>query len=72
MLGFLLIWAPLFFLAYLSMRWRQRVLGIRYGDVDFDPTLPAALFVPPVAILFALADITCSKLGLRGEGERAI
>lgn len=70
---FLAIYLPLFFLAYLCMAWRQKVLNIKYEtNVDFNPTLFAALFVPPIAIVFALAEIVAAKLGIREVGAHAV
>lgn len=61
-----------FFIAYLCMLWRQKACGIKYDATDFNPTLFAALFVPPLAIVFAFAEITAHKLHIKGEGEYAI
>lgn len=70
---FLAIYLPLFFVAYLCMTWRQKVLSIHYdASHDFNPTLFAALLVPPIAIVFALAEILAVKLGIREVGEHAV
>lgn len=65
-------WAFLFFLCYISMRCRQHVCHIDYGNYDFDPTVLVSLFLPPVGILFSLAEIACVTIGIKEKGQRAI
>lgn len=69
---FLAVYLPLFFIAYLCMTWRKNTLHIKYEYADFNPTLFAALAVPPIAIVFALAEICAYKMGIREAGEHAV
>ena len=64
-----LIWAVLFTASYLTMCWRAKLLHLVYDASDFNPTLIVSLIVPPIGIIFALADIAAFKLGLRKSGD---
>lgn len=69
---FIAIWLPLFFISYICMRWRQKVMGLQYDSHEMDPALLASLIVPPFAMVFALADIISFKLGFRQKGDHAV
>ena len=66
------IWAILFAVCYVLLRYRQKILDIRYSSCEPDMTMIVSVVVPPVGIVFALVEITCFHLGLRKPGERAI
>lgn len=63
------IWAVLFIASYLMMCWRVKLLHLVYDATDTNPTLIVSLVVPPIGIVFALADIVAFKLGLRKPGD---
>lgn len=67
-LAVVLLWGVLFFASYLLMCLRRKTLQLTYGRYDCDPTLLVSMAVPPIGILFALADIAAFKMGLRQPG----
>lgn len=74
MMGFLyiILWAVLFFICYVCMAWRETVCSIHYDSIDFKPKLFVSLFVPPIGIVFALAEVAIYKMGLKEKGAHAV
>lgn len=64
-LKFFAVYLPLFFVAYLCMLWREKVCDVHYGPTEFNTSIFLALFIPPLAITFALAEVLGTKMNIR-------
>ena len=67
-LTIILSWVLLFLPCYLLMCLRRKALELTYDRYDCDPTLIVSLLVPPIGIIFAVADLAAFSMGLREKG----